>query len=118
MTQQLHQQPGRVAAGARAKLQGLLRCLYTGFEPDQVANVQTQALIEGNQKIDAGLRAAINALQVIGERGGQRQLLQVGHQLVAFVLGIVEGNLLGVGLKKEVEGVEHRHFGNQVDFYP
>ncbi|MNJ33349.1 hypothetical protein D3C77_280340 [compost metagenome] len=35
---------------------------------------------------------------------------------MAFVLGIAEGNLLGIGLKKKIEGVEHRHLGDQVDF--
>ncbi|MNP15308.1 hypothetical protein D3C76_1076620 [compost metagenome] len=118
VTQQLHQQPGRITARAGAQFQGLLRGLHTRFEADQVTDVFAQALVQGNQEIDAGLRRTLDAVQVGGELRRQRQLLQVGQQFVAFVTAITEGHLLGVGFEEEVERVEHRHLGDQVDFHP
>ena len=115
VTQQLHQQPGRVAARTGALAQGFLRRLHTGLQADQVLDVVGQLLVEGHQKIHAGQRLAGDAGQVAGKGRRGRQLLQVGRQLHRLAFGVGEGNLLGIGLEEEVERVEHRHLGDQID---
>ncbi|KES02876.1 hypothetical protein HN51_24125 [Ectopseudomonas mendocina] len=81
---------------------------------DQVANVTCQALVQLDQEVDAGQRLAGNTGQVPGEQWGGRQLDQIRSQLALLALGVGEGNALGVRLEEEVEGVEHRHFGDQI----
>ncbi|MCY1528932.1 hypothetical protein D9M68_640550 [compost metagenome] len=117
VTQQLHQQPGRVAAGAGGLLQAFFRGLHPGLHADQVADIPRQLLVERHQEIDAAHGREVDAREVVGEQRRCRQAAQVGRQLPLLVGGVVEGNLLGVGLEEEVEGVEHRHLGDQVDLH-
>ncbi len=115
MTQQLHQQPGRIAAGARGVFQGEFRGLYTGLHTDQVIDVLAQALVEADQKVDSRNRHAADAVQVGFEPWRQRQFFQVRRQFALLFAGIREGDVLGVRFQKEVERVKHRHFGDQIN---
>lgn len=115
MTQQLHQQPGRIAAGARGVFKGEFRGLYTGLHTDQVIDVLAQALVEADQKVDSRNRHAADAVQVGFEPWRQRQFFQVRRQFALLFAGIREGDVLGVRFQKEVERVEHRHFGDQIN---
>jgi hypothetical protein len=51
MAQDLNERPGRIAAGAGAKLQGFLRRLDAWFHPDQIADRLPQRGIEIDEKI-------------------------------------------------------------------
>ena len=115
VAQQLHHQPGRIAAGAAAQLQGLARGLHTGLHADQVGNVLVQALVERDQKIDGVGRPRVERGQVGGKFGAGRQAHQIGLQLAAQCRLVAQRHLLGRGLQKEINGVEHRHFGDQID---
>ena len=115
VAQQLHQQPGRVAARAAGVRQGVLGGLHPRLHADQVADVVAQALVEGHQKVHGRQRCAVDAVQVGLEGRGQGQGCQVRRQLLAFIGAVAEGDFFRVGLKEEVEGVEHRHFRQQVD---
>ncbi len=90
--------------------------LHPGFHADQVADVFAQTLIEPHQKIDGRDRHAADPIQIRLELGRQRQLLQVRAELVLFVLAIGEGGFVSVGLEKEIERVEDRHFSDKIDF--
>ena len=116
IAQQLHQQPCRVAAGAGSVLEGVLRGLHARFHADQVTDVFAEALIERHQKIHRGQRCAVDAVQVSLEGRGQRQGFEVRRQLLALVGGVDERDFFGVRFEEEVERIEHRHLGEQIDF--
>ena len=115
VAQQLHQQPGRIAAGAGLQFQRFFRRLHAGFHADGVADVIGQLLVQRHQEIGAADLLARNALEELFEQRRQRQLLPVGHQFILQVLGILEGKLLGIGFEEEIEGIDDRHLGHQVD---
>ena len=54
IAQDLHQQPGRVAAGAGAQGEGLLAGLYSVLQADDVADFALHALIEADQEVQRG----------------------------------------------------------------
>ncbi|CDF96513.1 hypothetical protein BN844_4972 [Pseudomonas sp. SHC52] len=118
VSQQLHQQPGRVAAGTGRLRQGMLRGLDTGLHADQIADVIVQALVERHQEIHRRQRRAVDAIQVRLEFRRQRQRLQVRHQLVFLIGPVGEWNLFGVGFEEKIERIEHRHFRQQIDLDP
>ncbi len=49
----LAQQPGGIAAGAFAELEGLLRSLHARFEADDVLDVVLEFAVEGDEEINA-----------------------------------------------------------------
>ena len=113
---QLHEQPGGIAARARAVGQGFFRRLHAGLEPDQVAHVALHALIQRDEKIDAGLRFAWHFGQVTRKVRRERQRVQIRRQLMALPRFVLEGDFLGLRFEEKIEWVDHRHFGDQVDF--
>jgi hypothetical protein len=115
VAQHLHQQPGGVAARAAGVDQGLLRGLHSGLHADQVAHVVLHALDQGHQEVDGRHRFARHRVEVLLEQRRGRELEQVGRQFVLQRFIVLEGDFLGIGLEKEVERVDHRHLGDQVD---
>ncbi len=113
--QDLHQQPAAVAARAAFQRQRLLGCLHTGLEPHQVGDVALHPLVQGDQEVRRLHRRARNRGDVVGE--GRRRL--VAHPVrreFALQRGVVlEGKVLGRGFEEEIERVEHRHLGDEVD---
>ena len=119
LTQDLHQQPGAVAARPRAFLQGFFRGLHPRFHAHQVADVLLQALVEGDQEIVDRLRVGKNGLarrrDPFAQQGAGFVGLQIGAQLHRQLRRIGEGKLLGVLLDEKVEGVDDGHVRHQVD---
>ena len=118
VAQDLHQQPGGVTAGAGALGQGLLRRLHAGLHADGVANVLLQLGIEGNEKINAALLCPRDRCHVFIEQFAACHLIEIGRQLVPLPVFVGERKLLGVRLKEEIEGIDDRHLGHQIDFDP
>ena len=52
VAEQLHQQPRRVAAGARCQLERPLDVLHAGVEPDDVGDVLLQLAVDVDQQVD------------------------------------------------------------------
>ena len=118
VAQRLHEQPAGVATRAAAAAQGELGRLHAGLHADEVGDVLLQALVEADEKVDRSLLLQRNALDegLEARRAlGQRPLGQVGREVVPGLGGVAEGEVLGLGLEEEVEGVEHRHLGDEVD---
>ena len=123
VTQQLHHQPGTVAAGAAGLGEGFFGRLHPGLQPDQVADVVLQALIQADQEID-GARL-VGRLQPCGfagqqrlevrAQGGLRRAGQVGQQIILQAGFIGQGQLFGTGFQEEIEGVVDGHLGHQVN---
>ncbi|MNS88282.1 hypothetical protein D3C72_1222510 [compost metagenome] len=64
VAQQLHQQPGGVAARTGGLVEGVLRCLYAGLHADQVVDVFAQTLVERDEKVHGGQRRTVDTVQV------------------------------------------------------
>ena len=119
VAQNLHQQPARVAARTAAYLQRFLRRLHPRLHADQIGDVALQAPIQIDQKIlrnQVGLQLVpLHVRQPLGETltGGLGR--EVGRQLVLELGGIFKWKLVGVFLDEEIERVDHRHVGDQID---
>ena len=116
VAQQLHQQPGRVAAGAGRVFQGKFRGLHTRLHANQVTDIGGQALVEADQEIHSRQRRAVDTGQVRSQPWRQRQGFQIRRQLALLIGGVAERDIFGVGLQEKIERIEHRHLGDQVDF--
>ena len=118
MTQQLHQQPGRVTAGAARQAEGFFGCLYTWLHTDQILNILLHQVVQTDQEVDGGLVCTVDFLQIRrNQRGGvgQRIGLQVGCEFLRGGRVVSERKTLGRRLQKEVKRVVDRHFDHQVD---
>jgi hypothetical protein len=89
--------------------------LYAGFETDDVADGALHLAVEVNQKIDAGLRRRRDRFKEATQQRRQRQAVQVGFELFLLPGLVLEGKRRCIGFGKEVEGVDHRHAGDQID---
>jgi hypothetical protein len=119
VAQCLHQQPGRVAAGTALEFQGFLRRLHAGFEPHDVADVALHALVDADQHVDGahflGQKFLARARQPIIEQRAGGIGFEIGAEFVLELFRVLEGKVLGELVHEEVEGVDHRHVGDQVD---
>ena len=115
MTQELHQQPRAVAARAARVLQRQLGRLHAVLHADQVGDVLLQPLVELHQEGARRLLAAVDAIEVGLEQRRRRRLAQVGRELDQQLGLVGEGKLLRARLEEEIERVEDRHLGDEVD---
>ena len=72
VTEDLHEQPARVAARAAAKRQRLFGCLHSGSSR-MTCDVLRQLLVQINQEFHRSSRAAIDALQQIAQLWADRR---------------------------------------------
>ncbi len=115
VAQQLHQQPAAVAARAAAVDERELGRLHARLHADEIRDVLLQALIQADQKTVGGLRLDVDAGQVLGEARRLRALQQIRLQLDQQLRLVGERKLLGARLEEEVERIEHRHLGDEID---
>ena len=115
LAQDLDQQPGRVAAGARALLQRLLRRLHPGLHADEVLDVPGEAAVQVAQVIDRARRRDLQVRKVARQAWSGRQRREVGGEIGLERLLVVEGPGLRALLDEEVERVDHGHVGDEVD---
>ena len=114
MTQQLGQQPGRIAARPTPLLQRLLASLHPRLEADQIADRTGDVLIHVDQPVDRPSPGRRGPLQKPGEPGRQRHLLEIRRQFGDRGGGITERKLLGRRLQEEIERVDDRHFRDEI----
>src|SRR4030095_3435122 len=95
-----------------AFLKRLFGGLYAGFETNQILNVFRELLVECDKKRNGLLLCTGDRLDIGVETRRQALLPEVGCQLVALPAFILERKGIGVGLEKEVERIDHRHFAN------
>ncbi|MCY1214496.1 hypothetical protein D9M72_263100 [compost metagenome] len=115
VAQQLHQQPARVAARAAAVAERFFRRLHAGLHADEVADVLLHLLVDADQEVDGALFLALDPVEVGLQQ--RRGLLgdEVGRQLFGLRGRVLEGEVLGLRLEEEVEGVVDRHLDHEVD---
>ncbi len=69
LAQDLHQQPGRVAAGAGAQRQRLLGLLHAGLHADHIADRLLQLGVELDEEIDRAVAPSGDLVQVCSSSG-------------------------------------------------
>ncbi len=115
VAQDLHQEPGGVAAGAGAALEGLLRGLHAGLHADDVADLAGEAGVQADDEVDGTGALAGKG----GEKGFQisadRLGAHVDGEVVADIFGVFERPMLGGVFHEEVERIVDRHVGDEVD---
>ena len=115
MPKNLHQQPSGVTTRPRAVGQRHLRRLHAGLHADEVADVLLQLLVQFDQEVVGVLLRARHAVDVLLEQRRQFALSHVRGQLGRQFGLVLEGKILGRRLQEEVERVQHRHLGDQID---
>ena len=112
----VHEQPARVAAGARAQLERLLGRLHAGLHADRVGDLALQTAIDLDEKVDGPHRRlrTHRVEQALHERprrlGGEVRL-----EVLAQDRLVAERKRLRFGLQEEVERIAHGHVGDEID---
>ncbi len=114
--EQLHHQCRGIAARAAARGERLFGRLHPGLEPNHVLDVARHASIDLDDEIVGAAPVAENGGEIIRKRRGRRRSRQVRRQFAPLIRIVFEGELLRVRSQKEVEGIEHGHFHDQIDF--
>ncbi len=115
VAQDLHQQPGRIAAGAGAQGKRLLTALYPLLQADDIVDLALYPLIEADQEIQRGGADSRYLSQEMSQPGTGHLRFKKGAQFPGQGAFVGEWDLLRVRLQKEIEGIEDCHFGNQID---
>ncbi len=115
VTQDLHQQPCAVATRAGACRKRLLRRLHADFHADQVADIAVQALIELHQEIDDVLAMARDGGEKRRQERSRRLGIEKRRKLLGKLRGVSERECFREGLHEEVERIDDRHVGDEID---
>ena len=115
MSQDLNQQPARVAARPAGVLQRLLRRLNAGLHPDQVADLALQALVQLDQEIDRAPRSLVDRRQEAAQLRSGLAVRNVRAKIVFEVGLVAERKCLGGWLEKKIERVIDRHLDHQAN---
>ncbi len=90
--------------------------MHARFKSDQIPHIAGQTPIEVDEKIRRIDGHTGNRGEILGKARARWCLRQVGRESTLLVGRIRQRKALRVRLKKEVERVEHRHLGDQIDF--
>jgi hypothetical protein len=118
VAQDLHEQPSRVAARAAARLERLLGRLHPRLHAHQIFHLLLQDLVEAHQeqhRVLARLDRLAEVVEPRRELGPERRRLEERDELLGQRRRVFERELLGVLLDEEVEGIDDREVGDQVD---
>ncbi len=118
MPQKLHQQPRRVAARAGALRQCFLGRLHSRLHADEVTHIARQAGVDSDQQVHDARRFTRNGCKAVGQQRRRRQLHPIRRELLLVGCVVFEWKPFRIRLQKEIEWIEDRHFGDQVDFDP
>ena len=113
--QQLHQQPGGIAARSGADVQRLLGRLHPRFHADDIADALLQLAVHIDQEVDRpSLERRMLRDQFLEQRPLRLDVI-IGRQIGLQLLVIAEGVIFGIGFDEEVERVDDIQIGQQVD---
>ena len=115
MAQQVHQHPGRIAAGAGRAAQRLFRGPDAGFQPHDIGDAPGQHAVDLDQQVDGLLGLGRDAGEHAQKLGPGKARLTIGRQLLFEDRIVGEGEGLRLGLEEEVERVDGRHVGDEID---
>src|SRR4051812_19921492 len=72
VAQKLHEQPGRVPAGAAGEFKRLLRQLDAGVEPNDIPHIVMESAIEMDQRVDGPLSGDVDRREILREPWSRR----------------------------------------------
>ena len=115
--QELHHQPGRIAARTGSAVERLFGCLNARLEANEIADAPLKPLREIDEGIDRAQSAErVEAVEVIVEKRRHRIRPTKRLKLVGLPVFVGEWEALDVGFEEEVERVVDRHLGDEIDF--
>jgi len=109
------QQPAGVAARSLGTRESLLAALHARLQADDVADLALQAGIQADDEIDRALLGAVDRREPGRQSRAERLQLSERRDLLRQRGIVGEGPRLGRGLQEEVERIDDRHVGHQVD---
>ena len=117
MAQRVHQQPRRVTAGAFSEAEAFFRSVNPRLHAHDIGNLALNQAVDVDQLINRALLLPRN----FGEQGGEQwpRFLSFaeGSELFLQHRIIGEGECLGVRLQEEVERVDGRHIGDEINLH-
>ena len=116
MPQHLHHQPRRIATRSATQRERLFGSLYARLHADQIPNLALQSLIDLNEEIVGGTPNSPQRLHQFQKLWSGRQRFEIRHQLTSQRRVVHERNCLGARLDEEIERIDHRQVGDQIDF--
>jgi hypothetical protein len=116
MAQDGDQQPPGIAARTLGECQRLLAALHAGFHPNDVADFLLQSCVEADEEIDgARVARSVDFGEPRLEQWTRRLDLAKRRDFLRKRGVVAEGKSLGLRLKEEIEWIDHRHVGDQID---
>ena len=97
------------------EVQRLLRRLHARFHPDDVADVGREPLVQPDEEVERAAAAAPRRLDEGLEPGTDRPGRHERRQVARERRLVGERQPLRLGLEEEVEGVDDRDLGDQID---
>ncbi len=111
----LDHEPSGIAARAGLEFQRLLAGLDARFHADDVADFAPDHAVDRDDEVDGVLRLAGDLLEQGLQTGACFLEFEIGLQFMCQDGVILKGEFLGGVLDEEVEGVDRRHVGGQLD---
>ena len=90
--------------------------LHARLKSDQIAHIPGQTPVEVDEKIRRIDGHTGNRGEVLGKARACGRPRQIGRKITLLPGRVGERKVLRVRLEKEVERIEHRHLGDQIDF--
>ncbi len=115
MPEGVHQQPAGVATGARLESERFLGRLDAGLHADEIADVLAELLVQLDQEIHRVVGLAHEARDIRCELATGRLGREIGGEVAFELLPVGEGKKLRRRLDEEIEGIEHRDLGQEID---
>ena len=115
MAQRLHHQPRAVAARAFAGFERFLRRARAGLHAGEVAHRAQHLAVQLDQELHGADRAARRRGEEGAQPGPERLEVEIAAELVREVGRKRERIVRRIGLDEEVERIDHRELGMQVD---
>ena len=109
------QQPAGVAARSLGAAERLLAALHARLHPDDVADLALQPSVQPDDEIDGALLLAVDRREPGRQFRPHRFQLAERRNFLGQPGVVGKGPRLGRGLEEEVEWVDDRHIGHQVD---
>lgn len=113
--QRLGQEPRAVSARPASPLQRLLAGLHPRLHTDDVVNVLRHPVVQIEEEVDRPTRCQIDRLDELPQASTFAALLEVGPKILRQPLFVTEREFFGRRLEEEVERIDHRQLGDQVD---
>ena len=113
--QQLHQQPGRIPARPTTDLERFLRRIHARFQPNDIVDRFIDRLVDRHKKVD---RTLFDITKPLIQRIEPRPLaleLEIRGQVDRQSRIIGKRIFLRRILDKEIERIDHRQLGQQID---